>query len=169
LIGRRVALGKPAGAPAVPSAQRAREAFDRLRSRAGESGARDRLAQFGPRAAFYAGRFSLTDLELPPFERLADYRTPQLLSDRLYDLKISVARRVSDAGLPAAVLPIVLSGALDEMLGGLKMAFAYNWGAAVASAQSFSTADVDRLLDAALRSGRLSRDQAADEAAEAAR
>jgi hypothetical protein len=170
LIGRRLALGKPpAGVPALPSAARARDAFERLRSRVGESGARDRLAQFGPRAAFYAGRFSLTDLELPPFERLADYRTPQLLSDRLYDLKISVARRVADAGLPAAILPIVLSGALDETLGSLKMAFAYNWAAAVRAAHAFSNADVDRLLDAALRSGRLMRDQAADEAAEAAK
>jgi len=170
LIGRRLALGKPpAGVPVLRSAVRARNAFERLRSRFGESGARDRLAQFGPRAAFYAGRFSLTDLELPPFERLADYRTPQLLSDRLYDLKISVARRVSDGGLPAAVLPIVLSGALDETLGSLKMAFAYNWAAAVRAAHAFSGADVDRLLDAALRSGRLMRDQAADEAAEAAK
>jgi hypothetical protein len=170
LIGRRLALGKPpAGVPVLPSAVRARDAFARLRSRVGESGARDRLAQFGPRAAFYAGRFSLTDLELPPYERLADYRTPQLLSDRLYDLKISVARRVSDGGLPAAVLPIVLSGALDETLGSLKMAFAYNWAAAVRAAHAFSGADVDRLLDAALRSGRLMRDQAADEAAEAAK
>jgi hypothetical protein len=170
LIGRRLALGKtPAGVPDLPSAVRAREAFERLRSRFGESGARDRLAQFGPRAAFYAGRFCLTDLELPPFERLADYRTPQLLADRLYDLKISVARRVSDAGLPAAVLPIVLSGALDETLGSLKMAFAYNWAASVRAAHAFSSADVDRLLDGALRSGRLMRDQAADEAAEAAK
>ncbi len=170
LIGRRLALGKlGAGVPALPSAVRARAAFERLRSRVGESGARDRLSQFGPRAAFYAGRFSLSDLELPPFERFADYRTPQLLSDRLYDLKISVARRVSDAGLPAAVLPIVLSGALDETLGSLKMAFAYDWAAAVRAAHAFSSADVDRLLDAALRSGRLMRDQAADEAAEAAK
>jgi hypothetical protein len=124
------------------------------------------VAQFGPRATFYAGRFELTDIELPPFERLADYRTPQLLSDRLYDLKIAVARRVSEAGLPAAVLPIVLSGALDEMLGSVKMAFAYNWAAAVRAAQSFSSADVDRLLDASLQSGRLMRDQTADAAAE---
>ena len=170
LIGRRLAEGRgPSELPLVPSADRAREALGRLRSRAGEAGARDRLAQFGPRAVFYAGRFSLTDLELPPYERLADYRTPQLLSDRLYDLKISVARRVSDAGLPAAVLPIVVSGALDEMLGSLKMAFAYNWGAVVRAAQAFSAADVDRLLDAALRSGRLTRDHSADEAAEAAK
>jgi len=76
---------------------------------------------------------------------------------------------VSDGGLPAAVLPIVLSGALDETLGSLKMAFAYNWAAAVRAAHAFSGADVDRLLDAALRSGRLMRDQAADEAAEAAK
>ena len=170
LIGRRLAAGRvPPGLPLVASAARAREALERLRSRGGETGARDRLAQFGPRAVFYAGRFSLTDLELPPYERFADYRTPQLLSDRLYDLKISVARRVSDAGLPAAVLPIVVPGALDEMLGSLKMAFAYNWAAVVRASQEFSAADVDRLLDAALRSGRLVRDQSADEAEEAAK
>ena len=161
LIGRRIVLS---GGPAsVPAATEARNALERLRKKFGEEGARDRLAQFGPRAVWYAGRFRLTDMDLPAYERLASYRTLQLLSDRLYDLKIAVACRIQDAGLPAATLPLVLPAYLDEMLAGLKMTFGYDWSTTVRAAHSFSKADLDRLLDQAVRSGRLVRDQSDDQ------
>jgi len=163
-IGRRLALGEsPTSVSAPPSAVVAREALGRLRKRLGESGARDRLAEFGPRATFYAGRFRLTDMDMPPYERLTAYRTPQVLSDRLYDLKIAVARRVEEAGLPAAVLPLLLAAGLDEMMAGLTMTFPFDWASTVRSAQAFGRADLERLLDDALKSGRITRDQSADE------
>jgi len=163
LIGRRIVLGgAPASVPPLAAATEAKAALERLREKFGEEGARERLAQFGPRAVWYAGRFRLTDMDLPPYERLASYRTAQLLSDRLFDLKIAVACRIHDAGLPAATLPLVLPGALDEMLAGLKMSFAYDWSSTVRAAHSFGKADLDRLLDDAVRTGRLVRDQSAD-------
>ena len=166
LIGRRIALGgAPATLPPLAAAAEAKGAFDRLRERLGEEGARERLAQFGPRAVWYAGRFRLTDIDLPPYERLASYRTSRLMSDRLYDLKIAVACRVRDAGLPAATLALVLPGALDEMMAGLKMSFAYDWSSTVRAANSFGRENLDRLLDEAVRTGRLARDQSKDQLA----
>jgi hypothetical protein len=163
LIGRRVALGDAsASLPRLAAVAEAKDAFDRLRERLGDEGARERLAQFGPRAVWYAGRFRLTDIDLPPYERLASYRTAQLLSDRLYDLKIAVACRVHDAGLPAATLALVLPGALDEMMAGLKMSFAFDWSSTVRAATSFGRENLDRLLDEAVRTGRLARDQSQD-------
>jgi hypothetical protein len=160
-IGRRIALGTPPSS--APSAAReAKAALDRLRERFGEAGARERLAEFGPQAVAYAGRLRLTDLDLPPYERLAAYRTPQLFSDRLYDLKISAARAVSDAGLPAAVLPAVLPGAVDRMLADVRMAFAFDWRSLVRRAHAFDASELDFHLDEALKAGRLVRDQNAD-------
>ncbi len=161
-IGKRLAQEAPAGVPPLPSAVAAREALERLERRRGEAGARDRLSEFGPRAVSYAGRFRLADLDMPPYERTTVYRSPLIFSDRLYDLKISVARRVEEAGLPAAVLPLVTPAALDEMMGSLRMAFPFDWSATVRAAQAFRKSDVDRFLDDALRSGRLIRNPSAD-------
>jgi hypothetical protein len=163
LIGRRIVLGgAPASVSTLPAATEAKNARERMVTKFGEVGSRERLAQFGPRAVWYAGRFRLTDMDLPAYERLASYRTAHLLSDRLYDLKIAVACRVHEAGLPAATLPLLLPGALDEMLAGLKMSFAYDWSSTVRAAHSFSKSDVDRLLDQAVRTGKLVRDRSAD-------
>lgn len=163
-MGRRLALnGATSPLPALASAAEAQAALQRLRARFGEGGAQERLAQFGPRAVNFAGRFRLTDMDLPPYERLTAYRGTQMFSDRLYDLKIAVARRIWEAGLPAAALPLVLPAALDEMISRLRMAFSYDWASVVRSAQSFSKADLDRLLDDALKTGRLARDQSGDE------
>jgi hypothetical protein len=160
-IGRRLARGA-AAASQVGSPREAKEALDRLERKFGEAGARGRLAEFGPRAVAYAGRLRLSDLDLPPYERLAAYRTPQLFSDRLYDVKISVARAVSEAGLPAAVLPAVLPGAVDRMLADVKMAFAFDWRSLVRKAYAFDAQELDFHLDEALKAGRLVRDQNAD-------
>jgi hypothetical protein len=130
---------------------KAQEAYDRLRERLGEGPARDRLAEFGPRAAVFAGRFHLADMDMPPYEWAAQYR-PGIFSDRLYDLKIAVARRVEQAGLPAAILPLVLPLALEEMLAKLNMAFPYDWTSVVRVAQDV---ELDRLLDRAARAGTL--------------
>jgi hypothetical protein len=56
----------------------------------------------------------------------------------------------------------VLPAALDEMLAGLKMTFGYDWSTTVRAAQSFEKAELDRLLDRAVRAGRLVRDQSDD-------
>ena len=160
-IGRRIALGR-APSSASGAAREAKAALESLREKFGEAGARERLAEFGSQAVAYAGRLRLTDLDLPSYERLAAYRTPQLFSDRLYDLKISAARAVSDAGLPAAVLPAVLPGAVDRMLADVKMAFAFDWRALVRRARAFDTRELDFHLDEALKAGRLVRDQNAD-------
>lgn len=163
-IGRRLALKEaPSPLPTLASAAEAEAALQRLQRRFGEVGARERLAQFGPRPVNYAGRFRLTDMDLPPYERLTAYRGTQMFSDRLYDLKIAVARRIWEAGLPAATLPLVLPAALDEMISRLRMGFSYDWASVVRSAQSFSKADLNRHLDDALKAGRLARDQSGDE------
>ncbi len=82
---------------------------------------------------------------------------PQILSDRLYDLKIEVACRVDEAGLPAAVLPLVLPAVLDEMLVALKMSYAYDWAATVRAATAVDNFQIDQSLEASLHSGRLRR------------
>ena len=160
-IGRRLALGSfPSSAS--PAAQKAREAFERLREKFGEAGARERIAEFGPRAVAYDGRLRLTDRDLPAYERLAAYRTPQLFSDRLYDWKVSVARAVAEAGLPAAVLPVVLPEGVDKMLADVRMAFAFDWRSLVRRGRAFDAREIDLLLEEALKAGRLVRDQSAD-------
>jgi hypothetical protein len=133
--------------------------------RLGESRARARLAEFGPRAIAYSGRYRLTDLDMPPYERLAGYRFPQLFSDRLYDPKIGVARRVVEAGLPAGLLPLVLPGAVDDIISGLRMSSPFDWSAIVKASRAFSAADVERFLESALEAGRLTRDDDAEEGA----
>jgi hypothetical protein len=162
-IGRRLALAPPSSPPpAGDAAGEARDAFARLQAKFGERGAGDRLAEFGPRTVAYAGRMRLSDLDLPPYERLASYRTPQLFSDRLYDLKVAVARVVSENGLPAALLPLVLPGAVDKMMADVRMAFAYDWRSIVRKANAFGLPDLEFHLDEALKSGRLVRDESAE-------
>jgi hypothetical protein len=157
-VGRRLARESPASIPPLPGVLRAREDLARLTARRGEAGAARCLEQFGPSAAVFAGEPALSDRDLPPYERLAAYRRPELLAERLYDLKIAVAVRVAEAKLPAAVLPLVLPAALDRMLSGLQMAYAYDWRAATRAAAAFSAADLERILDDAVESGRLVRD-----------
>ncbi len=130
----------------------------RLEKKYGPAGSRERLAEFGPRATAYAGCPRLADMEMPPYERLAAYRRPEMLSERLYDLKISVACRVAEAQLPAAVLPVVLPAALDAMLVELTMAYPYDWSATTRAAFAFSRGDLDRILDGAVQAGVLVRD-----------
>jgi hypothetical protein len=162
-IGRRLARDGVSDALPLPEhAVAAKEALARLEARFGAAGARDRLAEFGPRAVAWAGRMRLTDLDLPAYETLAAYRTPQLFGDRLYDWKISVARAVADAGLPAAILPLVLPRAMDEMMSDLKMAFPYDWSAIVRRSSGFGAADLGYLLDWGLQAGRLLRDHGRD-------
>lgn len=162
-IGRRLALAPPsASLPAGDAAGQARDALSRLQARLGERGAGDRLAEFGPRTVAYAGRMRLSDLDLPPYERLAAYRTPQLFSDRLYDIKIAVARVISENGMPAALLPLVLPGAVDRMMADVKMAFAYDWRSIVRKANAFGVSDLEFQMDEALKAGRLVRDESAE-------
>ena len=164
-IGRRVVRGdgnSPEGSAQLASVAAAKEALKRLEERYGAAGARERLAEFGPRAIAWAGRMRLTDLDMPPYESLAAYRTPLLFADRLYDWKIAVARAVTAAGLPAAILPLVLPKAVDEMMSDLKMAFPYDWSAIVRRSARFGPADVNRVLDESLQAGRLMRDHTQD-------
>ena len=165
-IGRRL-LSKPPSpdTAALPAVSRGREAMARLEKKYGPAGSRERLAEFGPRATAYAGCTRLADMEMPPYERLAAYRRPEMLSERLYDLKIAVACRVAEAQLPAAVLPVVLPAALDAMLVELTMAYPYDWSATTRAAFAFSLGDLDRILDGAVQAGILVRD---DDAAPAA-
>ena len=161
-IGRRLLRGPPlSGTTSLPAVTKGREALRRLESRYGEAGARARLAEFGPRATAYAGCPRLADLEMPSYERLAAYRRPEMLSERLYDLKIAVACRVADARLPSAVLPFVLPAALDAMLVELTMAYPYDWAATTRAAFDFSRGDLDRILDGAVQAGILVRDDEA--------
>jgi hypothetical protein len=163
-IGRRLAAssGSAGDAPAVPAATEARESIVALTKKYGPAGARMRLAEFGPRPVAYAGSFRLSDMDMPAYERLAAYRFPQILSDRLYDLKIAVACRVTEENLPAALLPLVLPAALDGTLTRLKMAYAYDWPATVRAASRFSLEDLDRVVDEAVRAGRITRDEGAE-------
>jgi hypothetical protein len=162
-IGRRVARdGAPESVPSLPSALAAKRALARLEERLGADGARERLAELGPRAFAWAGRQRLTDLDLPPYESLAAYRMPQLFADRLYDWKIAVARVVAEAGLPAGILPLVLPRAVDVMISELKMAFPYDWSAIVRKSAAFGPTQLARLLDEGLQAGRLLRDHTRD-------
>jgi hypothetical protein len=81
-----------------------------------------------------------------------------MLAERLYDLKVAAAVRLVEAGLPAAVLPIVLPAAIDAMLASLDFAYPYDWAATTRAASDFSAADVERILDQAVEAGRLVRD-----------
>ena len=157
-IGRRLLRAPLPGPPPLPAASRASAAMARIAKAWGEAGLRERLAQFGPSAEDYAGRFGLADAEMPAYERLSAYRRPEMLGDRLYDLKIAAVCRVAEAHLPAAILPIVLPAALDAMLGRLRMAYAYDWRATTRAASDFSAADLEAIVDDAVRAGRIVRD-----------
>ncbi len=162
-IGRRLVLAPPSAALAGgEAAGQARDALARLQGKFGERGAGDRLAEFGPRVVAYAGRMRLFDADLPPYERLAAYRTPQLFSDRLYDLKIAVARVVSENGMPAALLPLLLPGAADRMMADVRMAFAYDWRSIVEKANAFDVPALELQLEEALKAGRLVRDESTE-------
>ncbi|HEU5248985.1 MAG TPA: hypothetical protein VFW15_03290 [Thermoanaerobaculia bacterium] len=162
-IGARLARGGAPESVAPPeSAAAAKEALARLVARHGAVAARERIAEFGPRAVAFAGRLHLTDLDLPSYESLAAYRTPQLFGDRLYDWKIVVARAVADAGLPAVIVPLVLPRAVDEMMRDLRMTFPYDWSSIVRRSSAFGAVDVSRLLEEELQAGRLLRDHARD-------
>ncbi len=156
-IGRRLALGADGSLPDVPAAREAREAWARRVARLGEAGARAGLAELGPRAFHWEGRNRLADLDLPSYERLSEYRVPQVFGDRLHDLQVAVARSVSDAGDPAALVPLVLRSALDALLERARMAFASDWRPLAATSASYWPAARDEVLGAALAEGRVRR------------
>lgn len=161
-IGRRLlAPERPAGLPdlALTEVGRGREALARLEAGHGEIGSRELLSEFGPLPAAYAGHFRLLDLDMPAYERLAAYRRPEMFSERLYDLKIAVACRIVEERLPAAVLPIVLPPALDNLLVRVRMAYPYDWESTARAAAAFSRKDLERLLDDAVGAGRLVREE----------
>lgn len=160
-IGKRLAFGARPGIPELPSAAAARADRAALVLRHGEDGAVERLAELGPRPLTYAGKLRLADMDLPSYERLAEYRFPQLFADRLYDLKIAVARLLVAEKLPAALLPLVLPAALDTVLSQSRMVYAYDWGAVVREIATLSSADVDRMFEAGLSTGRIRRAEAA--------
>jgi hypothetical protein len=159
-IGRRLlAPERPAGLPDLAEAGRGREALARLQAAYGDIGSRELLSEFGPLPAAYAGHFRLLDLDMPAYERLAAYRRPEMFSERLYDLKIAVACRIAEERLPAAVLPIILPPAVDNMLVRVRMAYPYDWEATARAAVAFSRGDLERLLDEAVGAGRLVREE----------
>ena len=156
-VGRRLALEPPPGLPSVPAAAEARAAWERLVSQHGEAGARERLGELGPRPAGWAGRFRLVDLDLPSWERLAEYRLPHLFADRLYDLKVVVARDVVAAGDPAALYPLYLGEALDALLMRARMAWAFDWRPLTGADLPMTPEARERLLAAAVEKGLLTR------------
>lgn len=161
-IGRRLALGAGIGAPEVPAAREARETWERLVARRGAAGAAARVAELGPRPWAWAGRSRLADLEMPSYERLSEYRMPHLFADRLHDLKISAARAVVEAGDPAALLPLFLEPALDELVRGARMSHAFDWRPFAGAPRVLAGAERDEVLGAALASGRIARADAGE-------
>lgn len=153
--GRRLALGPPPGVPAGPAAKEALEAWTRLVARLGEAGASRRVAELGPRPWSWAGLSRLADLDLPPYERLSRYLEPQLFADRLYDLKVAVARSVFSAGDPAALLPVFLAPALDDLFRTARMTSAFDWRALVPAREPLGEGGRDRVLEEALAAGRI--------------
>jgi len=69
---------------------------------------------------------------------------------------------ISENGMPAALLALVLPGAVDKMMAEVRMAFAYDWKSIVRKADAFGAADLELQLDDALKSGRLVRDESAE-------
>ena len=155
-IGRRLALRADASLPRVPAALEASEAWGRLAGRLGEAGASARVAELGPRPFHWAGLGRLSDVDLPSYERLAEYRRPQFFADHLYDLKVAVARSVVEAGDPAALVPLFLEPALDGLLRRARMAFAFDWRS-VADRRSFPAVAREDVFGAALAGGRITR------------
>lgn len=160
-IGRRLeSRPAPIGID-LPAAREAREARERLVARFGPEGARERLAELGPRAPSWLGRGRLADLDLPPYERLAEYRLPDFFADRVYDLKLEAARAVVAAGDPAPLLPLLLAPALDELLAGARMAHAFDWAPIVRPRRSLDAEFRAKALSAALEAGRVTLAEAA--------
>lgn len=161
-VGRRLALGTVAGLPDVPAAREARGAWEELVSRFGEAGARARLAEYGPRPFHLAGLGRLSDADLPSYERLAEYRMPHPFAERLHDLKIDVARSVAASGDPAAILPVFLEPALDDLLVRARMAYAFDWRPLAGTAGAAATRTRENRLGEALSEGRIMRSQGAE-------
>ncbi|HYN41881.1 MAG TPA: hypothetical protein VE129_08910, partial [Thermoanaerobaculia bacterium] len=158
-IGRRLALRADASLPQVPAALQARELRGRLVGRFGEAGAAARIAEVGPRPFRWAGRGRLTDFDLPPYERLSEYRKSALFAERLYDIKVTVARSVVEAGDPAALFPLFLESALDGMLRRARMAFGFDWRSLTDARHGRPAAGRDDVLGAALAEGRITRSE----------
>lgn len=156
-IGRRLALGTGAALPEVPAAREARAVWERRVARLGEAGAKVCLAEVGPRAFHWEGRNRLADLDLPSYERLSEYRVPQVFGDRLHDLQVAVVRTVFEAGDPAALVPLVLRSALDGLLTRARMAYASDWRPLAATSVAFWPEARDEVIGAALADGRVRR------------
>jgi hypothetical protein len=162
-VGRRLALAPPSGVPAGPAAGAALEAWTRLVSRLGETEASRRVAEFGPRPWSWAGLSRLVDLDMPSYERLSRYREPQLFADRLYDLKVAVARSAFAAGDPAVLLPVLLAPALDDLFRGARMTSAFDWRALVTAHEPLGERGRDRMLEEALSAGRILLEEEGDQ------
>lgn len=156
-IGRRLALRRDGSLPDVPAAREARALWQRRVARLGEAGAGTFLDELGARALHWEGRNRLADLDLPSYERLSEYRVPQVFGDRLHDLPVAVARSVFEAGDPAAVVPLALRTAIDDLLRRARMAYAFDWRPLAASSAAFWPAQRDEVVDAALSEGRVRR------------
>jgi len=159
-IGRRLALRTDPSLPDVPAAREAREVWSGRVARLGEAGAKAFLDELGARAFHWEGRSRLACLDLPSYERLSEYRVPQLFGDRLHDLPVAVARSVFDAGDPAGVVPLVLRSAIDDLLSRARMAYAFDWrpvAATSATSAAYWPAARDEVIGAALAAGRVRR------------
>ncbi len=156
-IGRRLALGPAVGELRVPAALEAREAWSRLVSRLGEAEASARVAELGPRPLAWAGRNRLADMDMPSYERLSEYQLPRFFAERLYDLKVAAVRAVVAAGDPAALLPLTLEPALDELLQGVRMGYPFDWRPLTETDEALAKASRDEVLERALSAGRITR------------
>lgn len=158
-IGRRLVLRADDALPRVPAALEAREAWGRLVGRFGEAGAVDRIAELGPRPFDWTGRGRLADVDLPSYERLSEYRLPQIFAGRLYDLKITVARSMVETGEQAELFPLFAESALEGLLRRARMAFAFDWRPLVDHGTGLTPAGRDDALGAALEKGRITRSE----------
>ncbi|MBK9089487.1 MAG: hypothetical protein IPL90_10735 [Holophagales bacterium] len=156
-IGRRLALGAVAGEVRVPAAVEARETWNRLVTRLGEAAASARVAELGPRPLAWAGRNRLADMDMPSYERLAEYQVPRFFAERLFDLKIAAIRAVVDAGDPAELLPLTLEPALDGLLEGMRMGYDFDWRPLAETDAALARASRDLVLERALSAGRITR------------
>lgn len=161
LIGRRLQAIRPEGLgpDAEAACREGRSGDESLLRRLGPPGRSGRLAEFGPRPATWMGAFRLVDVEMPSFERLAEYRVPMPFADRIFDLKIHAARLLSDARLPAALLPVVLEPALDDLLTSTSMAYASDWRAIVRRVRSYGPPELERWVEGAITAGRITREE----------
>jgi len=155
-IGRRLASRPGAAEPAAAEARAARAA---LVARLGPAGASSRLAELGPRPRSWSGLSRPADVDLPSYERLATYRRPHLFADRLYDLKVSAARAVSEAGDPPGVLPLLLATALDDLLSVARMGSAFDWRPLAETDEALARSSRDGAVEKALDEGRITREE----------